>query len=68
MNKIKAAFVGFGEVNTPVDIIVRKCEKAKSDLENEGIELVSVLPVSDDYEERISKKRWTPCPARASTA
>ena len=30
MNKIKAAFVGFGEVNTPVDIIVRKCEKAKS--------------------------------------
>lgn len=56
MNKTKAAFVGFGEVNTPVDIIVRKCEKAKSDLENEGIELVSVLPVSDDYEEKDIKK------------
>ena len=24
---IKAAFVGFGEVNTPIDIIINKCKK-----------------------------------------
>lgn len=46
MNKV--AFVGFGEVNTPQDIIIRKCEKAASDLESEGIELIRVFPVSDD--------------------
>ncbi|MBQ9544934.1 MAG: hypothetical protein IJV00_07400 [Clostridia bacterium] len=56
MNKVKAAFVGFGEVNTPVDIIVRKCEQAKKELEEKGIELVSVLPVSDDYEEKDVNK------------
>ena len=28
----KIAFVGFGEVNTPIDIIVKKCEKAVAEL------------------------------------
>lgn len=48
---MKIGFVGFGEVNTPVDVIVRKCEAAKAALEAEGLELVSVYPVADDYEE-----------------
>ncbi len=52
----KAAFVGFGEVNTPIDIIVRKCEAAKASLEKEGLELISVYPVTDDYEEKDIKK------------
>ena len=56
MNQIKAAFVGFGEVNTPIDIIVRKCEKAKKELEDQGLALVSVLPVTDDCGEKDVKK------------
>ncbi len=52
----RAAFVGFGEVNTPAEIIVRKCEEAKKGLEAEGVELVSVYPVTDDYEEKDIKK------------
>ncbi|MBE6590079.1 MAG: hypothetical protein E7643_07855 [Ruminococcaceae bacterium] len=52
----KAAFVGFGEVNTPIDIIVRKCEAAAKGLEAEGLELTKVYPVTDDYEEKDIKK------------
>ena len=52
----KAAFIGFGEVNTPIDIIIRKCEKAAAELEAEGVELVKVYPVTDDYEEKDIKK------------
>ncbi|MBR2929772.1 MAG: hypothetical protein IKC32_00950 [Clostridia bacterium] len=48
----KIAFVGFGEVNTPIDIIVRKCKAAEAALLSEGLELVSVYPVTDDYEEK----------------
>ncbi|MBE6531467.1 MAG: hypothetical protein E7679_05205 [Ruminococcaceae bacterium] len=52
----KAAFVGFGEVNTPIDIIIKKCENAAKDLEAQGVELVKVYPVTDDYEEKDIKK------------
>ena len=52
----KVAFVGFGEVNTPIDIIVRKCSAAAEGLEKEGLELVKVFPVTDDYEEKDIKK------------
>ena len=48
----KTAFVGFGEVNTPIDIIVNKCKAAEAALKNEGLDLVSVYPVTDDYEEK----------------
>lgn len=48
----KVAFLGFGEVNTPVDVIVRKCAAAADALQAEGLELVSVYPISDDYEEK----------------
>jgi L-fucose isomerase-like protein len=45
---MKAAFVGFGEVNTPREIIERKCAEAQRLLEAEGLELIATAPVSDD--------------------
>ena len=48
----KIAFLGFGEVNTPVDVIVRKCVAAEAALKAEGLDLVSVYPIADDYEEK----------------
>jgi len=48
----KAAFVCFGEVNTPREIIEAKCRKARRWLEEAGLELVATEPVSDDAEGR----------------
>jgi len=48
MDAIKAGFVGFGEVNTPREIIARKCAQARQVLEAEGLQLVWTDPVSDD--------------------
>jgi L-fucose isomerase-like protein len=48
MRPIRAGFVGFGEVNTPREIILRKCEEACKLLAAQGIELVYTAPVSDD--------------------
>lgn len=48
---IKAAFIGFGEVNTPKDVLIKKCSAAEAALKSEGAELISVYPVTDDYEE-----------------
>ena len=48
----KIAFLGFGEVNTPVDVIVRKCSAAEAALKAKGLDLVSVYPIADDYEEK----------------
>lgn len=47
----KIGFIGFGEVNTPVDVIIRKCSAAEAALKAEGLDLVSVYPVADDYAE-----------------
>ncbi len=52
----KVAFVGFGEVNTPIDIITNKCKTAEEGLKKEGLDLISVYPVTDDYEEKDIKK------------
>lgn len=49
---MKVAFLGFGEVNTPVEVIVRKCAAAEAALKEEGLDLVSVYPIADDYEEK----------------
>ncbi|MBQ3562639.1 MAG: hypothetical protein IJA13_03735, partial [Clostridia bacterium] len=54
----KIAFVGFGEVNTPIDIIVNKCKAAEDSLLKEGLDLVSVYPVTDDYEEKDIAKAY----------
>ena len=51
----KIAFVGFGEVNTPKDVIIKKCEAAASALKAEGLDLYEVYPVADDYEEKDIK-------------
>jgi len=44
----KAGFVCFGEVNTPRDIIKKKCVDAKSILKTAGIEVIATAPVCDD--------------------
>ena len=54
----KTAFVGFGEVNTPIDIILNKCKAAESDLRAQGLDLISVYPITDDYEEKDIKKAY----------
>ncbi len=53
---MRAAFVGFGEVNTPAEIILKKCQDAEAGLKAEGLDMVSVYPVTDDYEEKDIKK------------
>lgn len=47
----KCAFLGFGEVNTPQDVIIRKCSAAEAELRRAGIDTLSCFPISDDYEE-----------------
>jgi hypothetical protein len=54
--KIKAAFVGFGEVNTPRDIIERKCLNAKQLLEDNGLELINYNIVNDDHTEKQAQE------------
>jgi L-fucose isomerase-like protein len=48
MKTIVAGFVGFGEVNTPREIIERKCQAARTTLAGLEIALVETAPVSDD--------------------
>jgi L-fucose isomerase-like protein len=48
VRKVKAGFVGFGEVNSPRDLIERKVESARKALEAQGVDLVYTAPVSDD--------------------
>ena len=50
MRPIRAAFVGFGEVNTPREFIDKRCDEARELVEKEGIEMVTTPPVSDDPE------------------
>ncbi len=50
MRPITAGFVCFGEINTPREIIERKCSEAQRALEGAGLELVATAPVSDDPE------------------
>ena len=52
----RTAFVGFGEVNTPVDLIIGKCRAAEQALKDEGLDLISVYPIADDYEEKGIQK------------
>ena len=55
-NMIKAGFAGFGEVNTPIEILEEKCGKALGDLNNAGVDTVSVFPITDDFEEKDIEK------------
>lgn len=49
---VKAAFVGFGEVNTPIELLEKKCSAAAASLQAEGMELISVYPIVDDPAEK----------------
>ena len=49
---MKIGFAGFGEVNTPVEVIERKCKKACEDLIKAGAEVFPFYPIRDDYEEK----------------
>ena len=46
--KIRAGFVGFGEVNTPREFIDTRCKTAADELRKRGVELWETAPVSDD--------------------
>lgn len=48
---MKIAFAGFGEVNTPIEVIERKCKNAAAELEKAGAEVFAYYPIRDDYEE-----------------
>ena len=45
---MKIAFAGFGEVNTPIEIIERKCKAALEDLKKSGAEVYPCYPITDD--------------------
>ena len=47
---LKAAFVGFGEVNSPQQLIKDKCLKAREEVRSLGIGLVTTEHVTDDAE------------------
>ena len=54
--KIRAGFVGFGEVNTPREFIDGRCKTAADELRKRGIELTETAPVSDDPEGRQAQR------------
>ena len=53
---MKIAFVGFGEVNTPIEILEKKCAKALADVKDSGAEVYSIYPITDDYQEKDVNK------------
>jgi L-fucose isomerase-like protein len=53
---IRIGFVGFGEVNTPRELIERKCARARQTLLDLGLDLVATPPVSDDPD-RVDERR-----------
>jgi L-fucose isomerase-like protein len=46
--KIRAGFVGFGEVNTPREFIDNRCQAVVDKLESAGLSLIKTAPVADD--------------------
>jgi L-fucose isomerase-like protein len=48
MQKVRVGFVGFGEVNSPRELIERKCQRAIEWLQSANLEVISTAPVSDD--------------------
>ena len=45
---VHAAFVGFGEVNSPVRLIESKCRQALDEVKSLGFKVHSTAPVTDD--------------------
>lgn len=50
MNTIKTAFVGFGEVNSPQELIKQMCLIARKEVESLGVEITTTDHVTDDPE------------------
>lgn len=48
LKPVRAAFVAFGEVNTPREFIETRSEAAAKKLQDAGLDLVKIAPVSDD--------------------
>jgi L-fucose isomerase-like protein len=51
-SKITIGFVGFGEVNSPRELIEEKCAAARQALLDRGLDVIATAPVSDDPERR----------------
>ncbi len=51
---MKIAFAGFGEVNTPKEVLIRKCKAAAESLPADDL-VTTVYPITDDYEEKDIK-------------
>ena len=47
-NNVTAAFVGFGEVNSPQQLIKSKCLNALEEVKSLGIKIITTEPVTDD--------------------
>jgi len=56
MRKIRAAFVGFGEVNTPREFIDKRCEAAAEMLYSRGLEVIKAPPVVDDEQGKSAEE------------
>jgi L-fucose isomerase-like protein len=59
MERPKLAFVGFGEINTPIEIIKSKCSQAIQWLNTAGLQVVSTDPVCDDPEGKTVQRAIT---------
>ncbi len=55
-SKTKAAFIGFGEINTPSEVIKKKLTTAMKELEGLGIELITTDYVYDDLERKEAER------------
>ena len=49
---IKVAFVGFGEINSPKELIDAKCSEAREQIKSLGFEVISTETVTDDPENK----------------
>ena len=47
-NLIKTAFVGFGEINSPQELIKNMCLEARKDVETLGVNIITTDHVTDD--------------------
>jgi L-fucose isomerase-like protein len=48
MNKIKVAFICFGEVNTPIEVLQKSCEEASNKLRKINLDVIYTGVVTDD--------------------
>ncbi|MFA6290246.1 MAG: hypothetical protein WC637_00620 [Victivallales bacterium] len=67
IRKIRAGFVGFGEVNTPKEFIVKRCAEAAKMLERNGMDLFVADPVCDDPDGKEAARAVRSFPRMTST-